>query len=368
MPALARFIALFTVCGALEFGQLRAGDAPASQPATRPATTRPACPKVVPQTRGKIAKWVAELGSGRYAARRQARENLNKIVSRPGVDEVLAEHFRAAEDPEVKAALEELLVGFGRPVAMVWRRGWARSTANGFRQRAQVAGAPCLLVSGDGGFVYDAASPYFTGKMEDAPRVEFRQGRLNPAQVWKLKEMIARSGVVRRPSAGSFGLPTRRRSAIHVSFYARSGNSMRTSLCSWSLEGLRRGKRASGDAELSLAVAVRDFIASCAAKPYKGPVAVHAERDITRNRSDIAKLPDWPIPGIDLRTAGTGAGIELGKKELKMVRGALAKTNMYKYGRYYAYRVFLVPALKDARDLLHGTSSGKEQLRLQFKR
>jgi hypothetical protein len=365
MGAMLRMVllsGLAVACAAICYG----GD-PGSRPATAPAANQPARPEASAETRARIERWVEGLTSRRYRTRREAREGLRKIINRPGVDEILFERLRTATDPEVRATLEELLVGFGEPVVMVWRRAVASKTGNSFRQYSQAAGAPSLLVTGTGEFVYDAASTYFTGKQGDSPAVAFRQGRLTAQQLWKLREMIADSGVARLPATGSVTQGATK-PGVQVTFYLRSGSKVRASVAFWRTAELGAEKRPSDNAELALALAIRDFLAARPARPYEGPLALHAERELAYDRSRIGNLPEWPISGVDLLIVSSTGAVRLEAKELKAVREALAENSMFQHRKHFAFRVFLVPWLKEARELYYGGSSSQKQLRLRLNR
>ena len=325
-----------------------------TQPASQPAAIRPSGPRPPQWLCERIAQSVAKLSDPSYRVRQEAREALEKMLHKPGGPEVLMQHLKATRDPHIKATLQLLLEAYGEPLVMVWRRMRIMREAARNKVLRHDAGAPWLLVNGDGHFIYDAGSPYFTGELKLDPRPNWRQGRLDQEKLWRLREMIARSGVAKLPVATRAGYTSTTGSGVEVAFYVRDANLRRISVTFWPMAHLRRKNRTRGTAEIELAVAIRDLIASSPSQDYTGPLALFVEH-IAMPRQEVQKLPDWPVAGVDIRKAMSPGAVRLNGETLEKVRQALARGNTYKYIRHAACRVWLVPYVEEAMKLYYGT-------------
>jgi len=341
---------------------LCAWGSPQSQPASQPAASQSAGPSAGPRPpswlRARIARSVAQLKDPSYRVRQEARQALAKIIHTPGVDEELMGYLRATRDPHIKATLQLMLEAYGEPLVMVWRRASIIQDQRRTRMLRQDAGAPWLLVGGDGQFTYDAGSPYFTGELRRNPQPNWRQGRLDKNRLWRLREMIARSGVARLPASTRAKYPSStvpNRSGVEVALYVRDANIRRLSVSFWHMVNLRRKERTRGGAEIELAVAIRDLIASSPSRDYSGPLALFAERISSMPRQEIQKLPDWPVAEVDIRRAVVPGAVRVNGKCLEKVRQTLARGTEYKYSKYVACRVWLVPYDREAMKLYYGS-------------
>jgi len=338
---------------------LWASGAPAGKSGSASApSTRPVAPRVSRQVRDQIARWVADLGSDSYRVRGRARSSLKKVINRPGVEEVLMRHLGQARDAEARATLGDMLAAYGQPVVMIWRRAWATKVGGGFRLNRRVAGAPSLFLRGSGEFVYDARSPCFAGKMEPLPRHDYRQGRLTPEELWQLKETIAATGATARPAAAVVLHSVTQGGGIEVAFYLRSGGKRRTTVDFWPAKQLGAAKAAAlpAGSDVRAAREICEFVKARPARPYSGPVVLFAERILYMPRQEVQKLPEWKLAGVDIRLGMGQAGLEVAKKLLPQVRQALDRRREYRYSKYAAVTVSLIPRLPDAHALYYGAA------------
>ena len=325
-----------------------AGNAQTVSPA---GTTTASAPAPQPVDKAKVDDLVAKLASGRYSVRRDARAELLNMVDLPGVAEVLQVRLKAAKDPEVKASLEHVLTGYDMPLAMVWYRG-------GLRELPRMSPAPWSFVRADGSFVIDKSCPLVTGKPPTNAGGDCRQGKLTGAELFALKKLIRDSGQARGPSNTRV---VHRAGWMQLSVYLRSGKDMRNWLVSWPVEAFRPGASLSPyAADVKLAAALQKFLAARPAKPYDGPVAMHVLlggmiRGKVYSRQQVANMPPWRVPGLSVTDAkARTSGLVLSKAQLKRVRSALAKTDVYQYNKYIACQVFVAPYVKDAADIQFG--------------
>jgi len=340
--------------GLLVAGGLARGALPGSRPATGPArpTTQPARPGAAPE---RIRTLVARLSSDRYQERLAARRELRTLVILPGVAERLRASLRTAADAEARAALESIVDEYDQPLVMVWCRAQATAVGRSFSRTTLFPGAPWLFIRGDGGFVYDAESPLFTGRASDPSRGEWRTGKLDTTQLWALKRTLEESSLEKAPNQivpyrifpGSTG--------VEVALYPRFGGEWKTFLIFLDDKALR-GDTDSGETakpEVKLLLALSRRIAAVRSKPYEGPWCVYAvTRPFMEKEAD--KVPLWPVGALDVTDAMVPGGRPVPETDLEAVRAALAKRDIYKFSQRRACRVRLFPYLKEARELYYG--------------
>ncbi len=329
-----------------------AAGGPTSRPTSRSATTTPAGPPPVPVKR--IDLLVGLLASDVYNVRRDAREELLKIVPAPGVAEVIKAHLKRATDAETRVSLEHVLEGHDLPLVMIWYVG-------GLSSMPGSASHPWLYIRADGTFFIDRTSLLFTGRRPAAPVGQCRQGRLNYPELLALQRMIDASGLARLTDQIA---PRHKVGAVQMVCYLRSGRHRRIRRSSWPPDAFDPDKtpstRPATAADVSLALALRNYLAGRSSRPYDGPVALHVMYGARAGggrlgRAEIATLPEWEIPSVDLmdKSARMG-GIVLDEAELKAVRAAMAKTRVYKLSAYAAGEVYLAPHLEDAVEVQFG--------------
>ena len=210
-----------------------------------------------------------------------------------------------------------------------------------------------LFVSGEGQFLYDASSTFLTGKMDEPAAKDIRCGRLTARQLWRLKEMIARSGLAREPTRSPVAVP--QTAAVQVAFYLRSVNLRRVAACWWSAEQLSSTRPAEEKGEWALARDIRDFLAACPAGAFEGTFFVYAQvLNRPMPREELAKLPEWPVAGVNLLTGFQPGALPVSGEQLKAVREALAKTDTYRFQQFVGCQVTLIPLVKDARETVFG--------------
>ena len=315
-----------------------AGPSVTSRPASAPAASQPTEAPAVPVKR--IDAILAKLMSDKYAVRRDARAELMKIVELPGVAVVLKDRLARTEDAEVRASLQNVLAGHDLPLAMFWyRRGPGRTY--------HPPGAPWLLIRWDGTYLIDVNSPLLIGKSASSPTGDWRTGKLHRKELSAVKAVIAKSGLAKMRYA------TRNPStaAIQMTCYVRSGS--RTSL--WVGKFVpknldpKRKPQSKPRLDTKLAVTLRNILAKRASKPYEGPLALRIHTSTTLKvkrytRGELGDLPEWPVEAIKLTDVrGRMRGIPLKGEQLKAVRAALAKTDIYKASKYSPCQVFLAP-------------------------
>jgi hypothetical protein len=341
-----RFVPLLALV--LTGAGLLAGNAQTGAPT---GTTTASAPAPPPVDEARVNALVGKLTSSRYSVRRDARAELLRLVDLPGVAELLKAHLKTAKDPEVKASLENVLSGHDMPLAMVWYRG-------GLRELPRMGPAAWLFVRADGRFVIDKSSPLVTGKPPSSAVGDYRQGKLTRAEVFALKRLIRDSGQARGPSNTRVAY---RSGWMQLSAYLRSGKDIRNWLVAWPVEAFRPGASLSRyTADVKLAAALGQFLAARPAKPYDGPVAMHVLlggmiRGKVYTRQQVANIPLWQVPGLSVTEAkARTSGVVLSTAQLKRVRAALEKTDVYQYNKYIACQVFVAPHVQDAAEIQFG--------------
>ena len=349
MRTAAAFVAVWAGCVAL-LTERPAATRPAGRaPASGPSAPAPAVPV------RQIDQLVANLASDQYKVRRAARDQLLKIVDMPGVGEVLKDRLNAATDAETIASLEQALDGYDLPLAMVWYAG-------GSQQMRYPAPAPWLFLRFDGSYFIDRAGMLLTGRAPSSPVGSYRQGKLKRDELYVAKNMITASGLAVRPGGQSV---RPKAGAVRVSCYIRSGTTTRIWSAFWpaSTFAAKADAAAAGAGDdVKLTRALVELLARGPSQPYEGPVALHVVhggmlRAKRYSPAEMAKLPEWTVPAVSLTDPQTRTrGIILTDAQLKAVRAALAKTDIYKYHLSYACRVYLAPYLKDAADIQFGAA------------
>ncbi len=314
----------------------------ASRPASRRAPTRPSTEQ--------LHKLVNDLSSETYRVRRGARDRLADVVELPGVAEALKARLAITEDAQVRATLKSLLTGFDQPIAMVWYRG-------GLKELTQMAPAPWLFIEAYGSFVYDARSPLVGGKV--AAVGDWRQGRLPAETLLALKRQIAASGLAVGPSSNR--LPRYVSGQAQMMLYFRAGQSMRIFVEVLDVKHMdSKAPPPNAPIEAKLLATLSRAVGSAPWQTYSGTMGLHIFYNPPAirgkmSRAAIGKLPDFPVAGINLLDARTRqGGIPLGSKDLKRVRAALAKTDIYKYHKFAACQVVLAPHVEKAVGLYYG--------------
>ena len=356
MGRLRVLVSSLVVSAALCVAASVADGPPATEPAgatTRPATrsAKAETPTIAPE---ELNRLVSRLSSDRYQVRQSARLELREIVDRPGAAELLQRHLDAAADPEVKAALEDIVGGYGQPLVMVWPCVESVATANSHSRRTLNPAAPWLHVKGDGSFIYAPAAFTSPTKAGTTRPTEWRRGRLAASQLWQLKKAI-------RDGAGA-GLPqmdaNARVTGVEVALYLRSGSRWRVSQLLWTAEALDPSPKRRGEADSNqrFLAFIRGALSAVASEPCQGRWCLHGEYAGAMRREEVAKLPDWPIAGVTIQTALAQGGVRLEEKQLKQVRALLSseKGNVYKFAQFAACRVRLVPYIKEALEIHYG--------------
>ncbi len=332
-----------------------AGEAsPATQPAAATQPTEADLPSVSPE---RISQLVAQLGSDRYKLRLAAQVELRKSVNVPGAGELLEGHLKAATDPEIRAALEGILDRYGQPLVMVWCRATATASGRSFVRQGVNAAAPWLFIKGDGSFIYGPTQFMFSGYLDSTGLPEWRQGKLDPRRLWRLKEAIEAYSKAEpaEPAAGG------RVTGAEVAFYVRSGSRWLVSFQTWTQQALGLTKQAPPAEAMGeqLPVLLRELVTAAPSRPYEGPWCLSAQFAQGMPREEAEKVPDWPIQQLPIQMAMGRGGVKLDEKQLAEVRAVLAEANqargcLYKYARFAACRVQLLPYVQEALDLYYG--------------
>lgn len=353
----ARLFAALLFVGGTVCDSAAGTDQPAA-PSTRPAgaTTRPANARIPSVSPEKIRQLVAQLASDRYALRRIAHVELRRIVDLPDAGPLLRKHLKDATDAETKAALVEIVGSYGLPLVTVWPTVRVTATADSYAREKLTPAAPCLFVKGDGSFVYGAATFMFSASHAPGSSDKWRQGRLGPVQLYRLKEAIRRG-----TGKASGQAPGTRASGVEVALHVRSGSRWNADNRLWTPAalGLARKGKAESQSGKQLPEILREMIAAAPSRPYEGPWCLYGEYIRGLRRQEVEQVPDWPIKNLPVQFALAPGGMQLDGEQLGQVRALLkeaktAKQRTYKFARFAACRVSLAPYLKEARESYFG--------------